>query len=465
MKVMGIIYMTTFSYGERSGRVFFDASRPSSLASAYRPALRPRLRPNVPAAVPISVSSTEPIPASLPFSDRLRSEFFRSRDHLLVGNVLPGDGIDEAIQTLKGVALDVPFVQPEGKFVNVAAKVLNRDVMEGSVQAALENGPNALYPVRARHPANVLTRRMVDALLPEEQTAKAVVGRMLIRNQHGADFHIGVDSVLNRFHARTLDGHGLGSPTTFAHPEYGSLAHGAASHFQLVGFVLISLQAADESLVNLHDTAQLIGVLAARLTEPLQHEPSRLLGNTNLFGELERTDSLAGGDYQIHRVNPLVQRDVRTLEDRSCANGEVQLTRIATVVAVLALCDALVAFALWALHTTSPQSAFKIHACRCLIGERGEQLKCADSRAAHYCFPLQSGHGIACNGCFLCLVARIILPSPLHVWHGANARSREFPIRRFRSLIITCMGTSHMRMVASSFQSRVSRLATPVSSI
>ena len=41
---LGIIYMTTHASPSPSERVFFGASRPWSLASAYRPALRPRLR-------------------------------------------------------------------------------------------------------------------------------------------------------------------------------------------------------------------------------------------------------------------------------------------------------------------------------------------------------------------------------------------------------------------------------------
>src|SRR6185437_14627973 len=100
--------------------------------------------------------------------------------------------------------------------------------------------------------------------------------------------------------------------------------------------VLIALQSADESLVNLDGTAQLSQVFSARLTETVKNKPCGLLGDSNLFSQLHRRYSLASRDKQIHRVEPFVQRYVRPLEDSSSPHGEVQLAGVATVVAVLA---------------------------------------------------------------------------------------------------------------------------------
>lgn len=119
-------------------------------------------------------------------------------------------------------------------------------------------------------------------------------------------------------------------------------------------------------------------VLTTRLAEPLQDEPRRLLGNANLFGELERGDSLASGDDQIHRVNPFVKWNVRTLEDRSGADGEVEFAHIAAVIAVLAFLDTLDALALWTLHAIWPEATFKIDSRRFCIRKCGEELKHTD---------------------------------------------------------------------------------------
>ena len=183
---------------------------------------------------------------------------------------------------------------------------------------------------------------------------------MLVSAKCRADFHVAVDGILNLFLSRAEQGKGLDLSAALAHSENGSLTYRTSSLFQLVGFVLIALQSADERLVNLHDPAQLVAVLTASLAEPLEHEPCRLLSDANLFGQLERRDSLAGRNYQIHRINPLVKRNVRPLEDRSSADGEVQLAWVAAVIAVLARGDALFALALRALDAVGPQTALKV---------------------------------------------------------------------------------------------------------
>ena len=348
--------MTTFASAERSERVFFGASRPLSLASAYRPAPRLRLRP-------------------------VQGAF--SRYDLLIGDSLPGDRIHEAVQTVESVALDVPFVQSEGELVHVTANVFDADVVERASESALEDGPHTFDSVSARHAAHVLVSRMVDTMLREEQPAQVVVGRVFIGANRGADLDVAVDGVLNFFLRGARQGHGFDATATLTHPENGSLADRAAPTSEFVGLVLVALQSAYERLVNLHDAAQFVGVLAASLAEPLKHEPSRLLSDANFLRELERRDSLTGRNDQIHRIHPLVQRDVGALEDRPGTDGEVQLTGVAAVVAVLAGRDALFSLTLWTGDAVCPQAALKVGAGRFLIGEGREQLEGADSRTAH----------------------------------------------------------------------------------
>ena len=49
----------------------------------------------------------------------------------------------------------------------------------------------------------------------------------------------------------------------------------------------------------------------------MQDEPSRLLRNPDFLRQLQAGNALAGRDQQIHRVNPLVQRDMAALENGS----------------------------------------------------------------------------------------------------------------------------------------------------
>ena len=282
----------------------------------------------------------------------------RSRYHLLIGDSLTGDRIHEAIQPVNGVALDVPFVQPERKLVHVAANVFDADVVERASESAFEESPYAFDSVSARHAAYVLVGRMVDAVLREEQAAQIIVGRVLIGADRRADFYVAVNGVLNLFPCRAGQGHGLNATAALPHPKYGSLADRSAPTSEFIGLVLIALQPANKSLVNLHDAAQLVGVLAASLAEPLEHEPCRLLSDADFFAELEGRDSLAGSYYEIHGIYPFVERNVRPLKDRASADGEVQLAWVTAVIAVLAGRDTLFAFALWAGDAIGPQAAF-----------------------------------------------------------------------------------------------------------
>ena len=67
----------------------------------------------------------------------------------------------------------------------------------------------------------------------------------------------------------------------------------------------------------------------------MEHEPCRLLGDADLLRQLQARDALAGGHEQVHRVEPLVQRNVAALEDRACTDREIELAGIAAIEADL----------------------------------------------------------------------------------------------------------------------------------
>ena len=151
--------------------------------------------------------------------------------------------------------------------------------------------------------------------------------------------------------------------------------------------MLVALFSADETLVHFDDAAQLVKIItrAARLSQPLEHEPCRLLGNANLFTELQARDALAGGYEQVHRVEPFVQGDVAALEDRPCTDREIEGTGIAAVEANLGLFpDALPALTLRAERAIGPEAGFQIEPRRLRRGEHLEKLEGADCAFTHF---------------------------------------------------------------------------------
>ncbi len=187
-----------------------------------------------------------------------------------------------------------------------------------------------------------------------------------------------------------LDRHGNGFPAAFAHPEDRLLADGAAPCVQPLVPVLVLLLPADVRLVDLDDAAQLVEVPAARFPEPPQHEPRCLLRHADLLRDLHGGNALAGGHNEVDRPDPLVQLDVRPLEDGPGADRELLRASPAAMVAEplpLAGRD-LVAAAVWADRLTVPPLRFEIHSGRFRVREPLEELKQADRHAVVQChFP------------------------------------------------------------------------------
>lgn len=98
-----------------------------------------------------------PVPAAV---------YYPSSDQILVSEPLPCNAVHEAVQPLQGVPLYVALVEPKRELVNVAVQVLITGVVIDAVQSALQNGPNALNPVR-RHAIipHILARGVNDGLV------------------------------------------------------------------------------------------------------------------------------------------------------------------------------------------------------------------------------------------------------------------------------------------------------------
>lgn len=85
---------------------------------------------------------------------------------------------------------------------------------------------------------------------------------------------------------------------------------------------------------------------------------------------------------------------MRPLEDGSGANGEVQLAFIATIEAVLAGCDAILAAASGASDAVGPEPSFKVNP-RCFrVWDHCKELESAYCALAHESIVVDSLKGI-----------------------------------------------------------------------
>src|SRR5579871_3856391 len=155
--------------------------------------------------------------------------------------------------------------------------------------------------------------------------------------------------------------------------------------------VFVPFLPTDETLVEFHDALEFLGSFGSGtcFAQPVQDEPRGLLRDADFFRELHGTDSLAGCDKQVHRVEPLVQRDFAALKDGSRSHGEIEVAASVTAVETSALAgsDAVPALAVRTADAIGPEARLQIESRCVLIGEGLEELEGADSRSAHLVAP------------------------------------------------------------------------------
>jgi hypothetical protein len=142
------------------------------------------------------------------------------------------------------------------------------------------------------------------------------------------------------------------------------------------------------------DISQFLELPATCLTQAPQDEPRAFLGDADLFCQLHRRNALAGCNEQIHRVDPLVQRDMRPLENRSRPNGEIKLASVAAIEASLTRRDTVSALASRARRTVRPQTALQVHARGFFVWEQLKELEGADGGARHLIFRRDVAHNL-----------------------------------------------------------------------
>jgi hypothetical protein len=191
-----------------------------------------------------------------------------SLDQCLIGKPFSSRAGHEAIETVKGVALYVPLVKPEGELINVAAKVFLAGMVVYADQAALENRENALNAVCGHVIADKFAFTVIDCIVIEKHAADACICSGLVGMQDRSDFHMPMNFGLDGSRVRVRNRRCDRSPASLAHPKNWRLPDCAATGLELLVFVLVGLDSTDETFIDFDNSAQLLEVTAAGFAQP-----------------------------------------------------------------------------------------------------------------------------------------------------------------------------------------------------
>lgn len=328
-----------------------------------------------------------------------RSLALSSLDQRLVCQPLARGPVNEAIEPRQGMVLDVALVEPERKFVNVTVQVLRAGVMIDAYQAAFQDGKDAFDAVCRHVAADIFAGAVTDGFVVEAHAAQGAISGMFVGMKNRTCFDIRADFRADRLRIGVGNVLGPSSAASLTHAENGFLAGPASSSMKLLVLMHILGEAANVSFVDFDNALQHFELRSARFAETVQDKPSRFLRDPDFLGELHRRNALTRRDKQVHCINPLVQRNMRPLENRSSPNGEVLFALIAAIEAFLSGRDPLAKSADGATRAVRPKARFKIGARRLLIREHLEKLESGNRALGHRATPwLRTPYGIKLRG-------------------------------------------------------------------
>ncbi len=344
-----------------SQRTSCVSSQVSSLASAYKPARYRQWRPT-PWASSLAVLSL---------------------DQPFVCEALSANSINKAFNPRQGAIFHITLIQTEGKFIDLAAQMLGAGVMIDAMQATLKNGKHTFHTVCGHVIADIFASAVIDGSVFDARTFDADVCPGFVSVDRRAGLDMLIDGGLNGFLVRASERHAARAATALAHAEDNSLSDRSASSLELFGLVFVLFNSADIGFVNLDDALKLLKVGTACFAQPMQDEPRRFLRDPDFLRKLHGRNALTHRHKQIHCVNPFMQRNVRTFENRAGANREILFAGVAAIEVILARGDALAKLANRAARTIRPKTTFKIDARGFLIGEHFKELECGNGALGH----------------------------------------------------------------------------------
>jgi hypothetical protein len=226
------------------------------------------------------------------------------------GNVLESESI----------VSQFPKVIPEHLLIQIAEEMESLNANVGALELALEQAPEVFESIGVNLPVNVAFG-MVNNLVLESLMLESLIGQERIRVDRAASFDVSVNLSLERVFFAVADYSGPDFATTFQHSHDSGFIFGASLSNPALAFVGVheAGRTTNEGFVYfdfLTGTAKFDERTSLhRKANPVEHEPSRLLGDAKSAGHFIGTDSILAVRNHPNSDEPLVEGERRILKD------------------------------------------------------------------------------------------------------------------------------------------------------
>lgn len=246
---------------------------------------------------------------------------------LLIGQATARDGGQNFREAPPVSVIVLALVIPERLLVQIAEQMEGFDADVGSFQAALEQRPEILDPIRVHIATNILfgmIHELVDVIRIEASIGRQLIGEHF-RSRFDVRAHFRLQCVAlaigDMLHADLAS---LAIKQT--HDQFFPRAASASDLLRFFVLVHEARESTDESLVGFNRPASTEfreRTALHRKPNAMEHEPCGFLTDFQISREFARTDSVLAIADQPDSGQPLSQRQRRVLEDGSDLNAEL----------------------------------------------------------------------------------------------------------------------------------------------
>jgi len=240
-------------------------------------------------------------------------------------------GESEAVFIGERVIFGSTIVEPKHLLIDVPFKVERLNCNVGPVQSTLQQGPEVLHPVRVNFATNIFVH-MIHGLMNEILLRRAVRSSGI-----GEEFGTMLYTVQNLAHQR--------APLNLVHDLGANLASVAIKHSKDSRLRSVKVESLPFLQVHVARLAADVGFVrfcrAARrsharhrsrlhrFTNPVEHEPSRLLCNSDRAMQFVTADAVFAVADHPEGCHPLIEADRRVFKNGSDLERELLLASVA----------------------------------------------------------------------------------------------------------------------------------------
>jgi hypothetical protein len=216
-----------------------------------------------------------------------------------------------------------PVVVPELKLRDVQRHIFGADFVEATDDPAFEDAPEAFNRVRMNRANNVLLFVVVNGLVIV--ASQTMINFAFVRGEQANSIaHHFADECLCGFASDVREN--AGDHVAFAayrtnDRSFGGRAQLTATVHAIPMFVLVL--AADKSLIDFNDAAELLDIFDKGRADFVAHQPSGFVTpEAHEAHDLQSAHALFAGEHQVSDAKPVAQGLIGVLEYRSSDMGE-----------------------------------------------------------------------------------------------------------------------------------------------